>query len=202
MNVIFDLDGTLIDSKDRLYQLFIFLANDHITTFDEYWGYKFSGLSNADILKQKFNATEDDIESFIANWMNLIEEEEWLNKDSLINGVEAYLSNLANSASLYVCTARQSEELAINQLKKLELPGYFRKIMVTNQKREKTELILENIPNLKPEDWMIGDTGKDVLTGKELGLKTCAVLSGFMSKQKLAEYKPDIIISDITNFKL
>ncbi|MBK8521169.1 MAG: HAD hydrolase-like protein [Chitinophagaceae bacterium] len=72
--------------------------------------------------------------------------------------------------------------------------------MITGQKTEKDELIKKSIVT-NATDWFVGDTGKDVQTGKSLGIKTAAVLSGFLNKEKLREYEPDIIIDTILEFE-
>ena len=46
MNIFFDLDGTLIDSKLRLYSLFQKLVPESILTYDEYWKYKMNKISH------------------------------------------------------------------------------------------------------------------------------------------------------------
>ena len=51
---------------------------------------------------------------------------------------------------------------------------------------------------LTKKDWFVGDTGHDINTGKKIGVQTCAVLSGFMSKRVLTSYSPDLIIEDFT----
>ncbi|MEZ5505246.1 MAG: HAD hydrolase-like protein, partial [Gammaproteobacteria bacterium] len=50
MNVIFDLDGTLLASKQRLYALYIDLLPQLNLSFDQYWQYKYSGMTNIDIM--------------------------------------------------------------------------------------------------------------------------------------------------------
>jgi len=45
---------------------------------------------------------------------------------------------------------------------------------------------------------MIGDTGKDVATARELGMISIAVLSGFLNKQSLLKYKPDHLFDLVT----
>jgi phosphoglycolate phosphatase len=47
------------------------------------------------------------------------------------------------------------------------------------------------------ECWIIGDTGKDIETGKQLNIKTVAVLSGFLNKKSLTEYNPDKIVDSV-----
>ena len=73
--------------------------------------------------------------------------------------------------------------------------------MITEQKHSKINIIKNNVI-VKSEDWFIGDTGKDIETGKILGINTAAVLSGFLNKNCLIEYNPDIIIENVTKFEL
>ena len=50
MNLIFDLDGTLIDSRLRLYNLFQQLVPTSELTYQDYWAFKQEKVSNEDIL--------------------------------------------------------------------------------------------------------------------------------------------------------
>ena len=58
------------------------------------------------------------------------------------------------------------------------------------------------MPNLTPNDWVVGDTGKDVQVGMALGVNTCAVLTGFMTADALSRYSPKIILESVIEFKL
>jgi len=102
---------------------------------------------------------------------------------------------------LHLVTARQSYEMAINQINALQWDKYFTSILVTKQEKEKSQLILENI-KIQKEDWILGDTGKDILTGKTLQINTAAVLTGFLNEEKLKNYNPDIIIESVANFMI
>jgi phosphoglycolate phosphatase len=73
--------------------------------------------------------------------------------------------------------------------------------MVTEQRTGKAELI-SLIPSLGPEDWIIGDTGLDIQVGQSLGIRTCAVLTGFLNEAYLREYMPDLIITSAADFNI
>ena len=184
MKIFFDLDGTLLDSKQRLYQLFQFLVPNSTFTFEKYWHLKQDKVSHKDILSKYFDYTDDKILKFTSEWMILIESSEWLAHDQLFSGVKSFLDTLKEKNELYVVTARQFEERTINQIDNLGLSNIFTDVLVTLQKNEKSNLIKKHTI-VSSKDWIVGDTGKDVLTGKELGLKTAAVLSGFLSKKHL-----------------
>lgn len=201
MNIIIDLDGTLIDSKVRLYNLFIHLCPELRISYEEYWNYKLNKISNVQILERALSAEPAFRESFISRWMELIEEDHYLDNDVPFEGIASALGRLQVDASLHLCTARQFEDKAIAQLERFNLLQYFDQILVTRQTRTKFDLIKSNI-DLHADDWLIGDTGRDIETGKALGIKTCAVTSGFLSEEMLKAYSPDLLINSFTEFKL
>lgn len=199
MKIIFDLDGTLICSKKRLHELFCDLVNSRELGFSAYWDLKFNGYTNQDILKKKFNYTEGLVSEFVNDWMSKIETSHYLNMDVLIKDASKALHGFSQYHDLYICTARQSTEQAVLQVKNLGISGFFKQIFVTEQTKSKVELINASGLYLAPDDWFVGDTGHDILAGKALNIRTCAVLSGFMSVEALKVYCPDYIISDISS---
>jgi phosphoglycolate phosphatase len=198
VKIFFDLDGTLIDSKKRLYELFQKLVSSSVFSYDEYWALKKNKINHKEILSSTFGYGEEEYAAFEKEWMEKIEMPEWLDLDIPFEGVSDYLNKLKEEHQLYVVTARQSEALALSQLSKFGWGNVFIKVFVTAQKKEKFDLIREAV-NPDSSDWLVGDTGKDIQTGKQLGVQTAAVLSGFLSKEKLEEYGPDIIVESITD---
>ncbi len=202
MNIIFDLDGTLIDSKLRLYRLFQDLVPYSTLTFEQYWSFKYEKITNEIILQKNFRFTNTAIDDFKIKWMSLIESDQYLVLDKCFEGVHATLERLNDLADLYVCTARQYRDCAIGQLVNLNLFPFFKNVLITEQKCSKESLIASSVYGLSSHDWIIGDTGKDIQTGKFLNMNTCAVLSGFLNAESLEKYHPDLIIDNVVNFDL
>lgn len=202
MKIVFDLDGTLICSKRRLYELFCDLVKSKQLSFESYWDLKFLGNTNQDILTNEFKYSADEIKSFVNNWMLNIENDKYLDMDTLIDGVHKLLFEISKDNDLYLCTARQSKLQAFKQLEKLGILHFFKKVFVTEQKKTKKQLLIDSGVAFSNKDYFVGDTGHDVLTGKELGMTTFAVLSGFMSRAKLKLYSPDFIICNITALEI
>jgi phosphoglycolate phosphatase len=202
VNIIFDLDGTLIDSKQRLYSLFKRLAPSSSLSYGQYWEFKHKRISNETILKRELAYEDDEVIAFVKEWMRLIETPEFLKLDVNFQGMHETLLRLKEHADLHVCTARQLREPVVGQLDRLNLLPYFRTIMVTEQKHSKESLIAAHVLNLGAGDWMVGDTGKDIQVGKLLNMKTCAVLSGFLSRESLLDYEPNLILDSAVDFKL
>ena len=78
MNLIFDLDGTLIDSRLRLYKLFQHLVPTSKLTYQKYWAFKSEKVSNESILAKEFNYDAVAINRFVSDWMDSIETPEFL----------------------------------------------------------------------------------------------------------------------------
>ncbi len=200
VKLFIDFDGTLVDSRERLYNLFQFLVPSSNYTFDEYWERKKKGVSHKLILIQEFNYSEEKSQDFHSSWMNLIEKPEWIRFDKPYSDVTKKLIELKSAGnSLILVTARQFPDVLNEQLVKFDWTYLFDQVLVTKQSKTKVELIRAAIDPEK-NDWFIGDTGKDIETGKELGIKTAAVLTGFLSRTVLQKYNPDIIIESFNEF--
>lgn len=200
MKVIFDLDGTLLNSKLRLYRLFQHLCPESQLTYEDYWVAKEKGISNLKILSDKFLYTPKALMDFNSKWMSLIESDFFLSYDILFDDVNNALSAICKSHSVYLCTARQSKDTTISQLKRLGIFYFFEKIMVTQQRATKVELVSQHGIAVSDHDWFIGDTGEDIKSGKKLKMKTCAVTYGFLSRKTLCQYKPDLFIDSLDSF--
>lgn len=202
MNIFFDLDGTLIDSKMRLYALFQHLVPESKLTYNSYWELKKRKINHEKILSDHLSYSLENIEAFRDEWMVQIEHHRWLDLDKPFDGVSDYLLELSTRHKLFVVTARQSEEVALKQISQYGWSDIFERTFVTCQKREKYDLIKESV-EVKSTDWFVGDTGKDIQTGKLLGINTAGVLSGFLGREQLLAYDPDLLADDVThlNFK-
>jgi phosphoglycolate phosphatase len=196
MKLFFDLDGTLLDAKPRMYQLWQHLVSSSILSFDEYWLLKRDKISHERLLGERFGYSEEAIQVFKKEWMTHIEEPEWLSMDEPFEGVAGFLAECSKENQLYVVTARQFEDRALHQVGKYPWAGYITRVLVSDKVNGKYHLV-RDLLRTGDQGWFIGDTGKDIETGKALGLKTAAVLSGFLSRERLLEYHPDQIINNV-----
>lgn len=200
MNIFFDLDGTLLDSRDRLYRLFQHLVPASTFSFDDYWALKRQGIGHSKILNTHFSYTPDDIAGFEKSWLDAIELTEWLSLDKPFEGITEYLRELKTKHQLHLVTARQSEMSVLHQVVPHGWDQIFDNLFVTCQKQDKYELI-KSFAKEEKIDWFVGDTGKDIQTGKQIGANTVAVLSGFLSREVLQRYEPDMIIENVLDLK-
>ena len=196
--VFFDFDGTLIDSRRRLYELFKSMVPESNFSFDEYWLLKRSGFSHSYILGKEYKYHHDQIKQFTLDWMHLIEDEKWIKYDTDYEGVTEHLDFLTKKKNkLYLTTNRQKKDIVLKQVEQLKWTHFFEEILVTEQTTTKYNIIKPYVLN-KNECYLVADTGKDIEEGKQLGIHTIAVTSGFLNKETLEQYKPDVIIDDVT----
>jgi len=196
MNIFFDLDGTLLDSKMRFYSLFQDLVPFSNISLDKYWELKRNKIDHKTILIKNFNYSEEDFNLFEKNFYKKIELNYYLKFDSLVDGTYETLDYLVNKYKLYLVTMRQKKINLYTQLKKLNIYKYFFNILITKHKQEKIKLIRS--VQYQNDDFFIGDTGYDILTGIRLGMHTIATCYGFSDKQVLIEYKPEFLIDSLS----
>jgi phosphoglycolate phosphatase len=200
MNIFFDLDGTLIDSRPRMYQLFRALVPESTLSFDAYWILKRKGISHREILTGQYSYSDIHYKNFEQAWMEKIELPQWLALDRPFDGITPFLSGIKEKHKLYIVTARQSTQEARAQINSFGWLGLFDSILVTENKQEKYVLIQESVQT-NTFDWLVGDTGKDIATGKKLGMRTAAVLTGFLNRERLVMYNPDLIVDHALDLK-
>jgi phosphoglycolate phosphatase len=198
MNILIDFDGTIIDSSNRMFLLFDYLVPESQLSKNEYWALKRSKASHSDILGSQFGWNHESIVQFDVSWHRLIESDSWLSLDSMKKDVMSHLGTLRESANLYVVTARQDRSRLLGQLCRFEIHSLFTDVYVTEQKATKYALVRHL--DLTASDWFVGDTGHDVLVGKQLGVQTAAVSDGFLGEDALREYNPDLICKSFTAF--
>lgn len=196
--LFFDIDGTLWDSRERVYKLFRDLAGPCIP-WDEYWVAKRSRTTNGQILEKYCGYDESRIKDFETSWLSMIEAPEYLSLDRPFDFTVPTLEYCsARKHEIYFVTLRQSADAVEQELRDKGLFGFCKECLVSEGTATKVELVRRHGIRVNRNDFFIGDTGIDIIAGKELGASTIAVLSGFRSEWVLRSYKPDYIVKDIS----
>ncbi len=198
--LLLDFDGTLIDSRRRLYGLFRELVPSSDLSFEQYWDLKRQGLSQPNLLRDKCGMDPDQIDRFRLDWMERVEDPDRLALDQPLVGVGDFLERVAGRSRLVLVTGRQHADRARDQIGHLGWAAYFSLILVTAQRKAKASLVLSHLTP-SPDDWMVGDSGEDILAGRELGVKTAGVLTGPLSPDRLHTYNPDTLLKDVTEIE-
>lgn len=199
-NIFFDFDGTLIDPKPKLFQLFSDLALSNKISFDDYWNLKREKISNEWILENKFGWDKEKIILFKKKWMINVETEKYLSFDKIFPFTNQVLSAFKNQNNLFVVTGRQFASNVRGQIENFGLNNFFKNIFVTEQKFTKNELIVKNKISLSEKDIFVGDSEEDIVAAKELGIVSVGVLTGVRNKNALEKFNPDFIFENIESF--
>lgn len=201
LKVFVDLDGTILSVEERCGRLFSELVGLNYAEFGpRYIALRRQGLTNSDILSKYEDGFCISPDEFHRRWMEQIETDLFLKCDRLVEGVVPWLSSHNGDWEIFLCTDRQSSEKVSRQLADFKLRTFFDEILVTEQKVSKAELVHLRGIELSGDDWFVGDSPGDVLAGKNLGLRTCAVLSGLSGRESLERLKPDLVVNSIEDF--
>lgn len=202
-NLFFDLDGTLVDSRMRLYNLFCTLCPECDLAFEEYWRIKRAKITQAQMLRKYFQYTDEEkIARFHEMWLRKVEEDVAILTDTAVDGCDELLAKLSRKYCLYVVTCRQRQELAISQIERLGFAKYLKATLVTGGCRTKVDVIRGYVSNISKDDWLIGDTGEDVLAARKLGVGSISVSWGILSRDVLKEYRPDALFDTVEELSI
>jgi phosphoglycolate phosphatase-like HAD superfamily hydrolase len=197
--ILFDLDGTLIDSTDAIVSTFIH-------SFKE--------------MDFNFKGNEEDIKSLIGYPLDIMYENLGVNKDKVWDFVDSYKNR-------YRKISKQKTTLLPNALEAVQLASKIARVsVVTTKTRLYTMPLLEhfqmsehfevvtgreNVENPKPHPepilitleqmnydenihnvWMIGDTKLDLIAAKDAKIDSVAVLCGYGKREELKEFTSNI----------
>ncbi len=136
-NLVFDLDGTLLDSRLRhaiVLSDSINKINDthyKYTDFADFVPYKSSGKAGLEYLQSKKIPNAAVI---MNHWVKVIEYKRYLRYDSLYADALPSLMSLKEDYSLSLVTARANKNNALWQLLKLDIMKFFSKIIVVSNR--------------------------------------------------------------------
>lgn len=200
-NILFDLDGTLIDSKEGILNSVIYALDkmgepipDEKTLFSFIGpplSYSFATFCGLDAEK-----TEQAVENYRENY-----RPRGIYEFSVYPGVETMLKKLKNSGrSLYLATSKP-EVFAREILKKAGLDEYFTEItgsLIPSGRDTKEEVIsyLMEKEGLTPEDTvMVGDRSYDIEGAHALGLIAIGVTYGYGTAKELNRAGAEAVVS-------
>lgn len=168
MTYIFDIDGTLVDSKKRhsilLKRLLDNLTNKKLVlNEEEYLGYKASGRSTKDYLHEVLGYDEAIARKIAEEWTSKIEDRELLLHDELYPETRLVLECLKEQTIIYL-SARESKENLLEELERLEILQFADEVIVSSPKQsvnDKALKIKEIIHKYRSRVMVVGDTETD-----------------------------------------
>lgn len=202
MKILFDFDGVLVDNAPRYWAVYTSIlksAGYAPLPLKNYWSLKKKGLPNKKIIPLTCPASF--VSLFENQWLRQIEQFSFLRHEKMFRGARPILSRLSKTYPLYLVSLRQHPRLLHRQLRHLDVHHFFKNILSqpsgTNGVHSKTQL-LKKVGKFSPRDLIVGDTEVDILSGKKVGIRTCAVSSGIREATSLKKLRPDYLVTDIT----
>lgn len=172
MNIIFDLDETLISTSLRQYKIVSELIRENICpSFDTYEKErKFQSLSNFEWLN-KYEKIERKI--YIDYYLTKIESKEYLQFDTIKVDTKLLNALKLNNYQLFLVSLRMNEYESTKQLKKLGLDTYFKQIYFINHELNKENPKFEIVKKLRNKytiSYYLGDSNVDEKAAKSNGV--------------------------------
>lgn len=200
--IIFDLDGTLINTDERLFQLHVYAAKKmHISHLrrGQYLELKHNGISEKNILK-KMGTRKNIFLDYQKKRMELIESSAFLKYDRLKSGVRELLKFLSSTHTLVLLTKRKETRNCFLELKRCKIDSFFKQIMI--EPRSKTEAIKNFFySNSFIVSAIVGDTEEDAAVAQANHLRLILVSDGFRSKNFLTKLHRPVVIEKIKDLK-
>lgn len=207
--ILFDLDGTLIDSTDAI-----------VSTFHhafEVQGYDFEGTDQdikneigypLDVMFGKLGVKEEKIWDFVDSYKQRYRVISRIQTSLLDKAQEAVIaaSKIARLGIVTTKTGLYSKEL----MEHFGLMDYFETLVgrehVQNPKPHpepiQTALKNMNVDKNEYEVWMIGDTKLDLICANEAHVNSIAVTCGYGEKNELKMYSKHIATNPLNAVKL
>ena len=198
--VLFDLDGTLLDTNELIYKSFVYtfkeglnrnLSKDEITSF--------YGQPLEDTFKNYIN-DKSEIERLIKMYREY-NEKIHDNMCYAFDEVEEMLLQLKNKGIKIGIVTSKRESLAKRGMEIAGILKYMDVIVTpecTKNHKPHSEPALYAIKNLNidpREAIMVGDSNFDLICGRDAGCKTCGVRYTEMDIKRLEDTNPDYFIN-------
>jgi phosphoglycolate phosphatase len=200
--LVFDLDGTLVDSKRDLalsvnaMRKEMGLAPLALELVSSYVGHGVTPLVRRSLGSQ---ATDENVEKGLAFFLDYYRQH-MLDNTTPYPGVSEALEKL-KGRKMAVLT-NKPVNFSREMISRLGFAPYFSYVYGGNSFPQKKpdpaglHKLMEDLQVSAPETVMVGDSDTDILTGKNAGVLTCGVTYGF-GAQTLENVSPDLIIDDM-----
>ncbi|MCM8710888.1 pyrophosphatase PpaX [Clostridium sp. SYSU_GA19001] len=198
--VLFDLDGTLIDTNELIIQSFNYTLKKHLNLEVDrnelvmHFGepllntLEYFDKDNAHVLMQTYRGYNEAIHDEVAK--EIVGAKETLNE----------LKALGVKVGIVTSKRRTLAERGLNLFNLLHKMDVIITPEDTTKHKPDGEPVIkacENLGILPEEALMVGDSHNDILSGKNAGAKTCLVKYTVLPLHKIMEHNPDYAVEKI-----
>ena len=212
--VIFDLDGTLIDSIDIYFAIvenaleklqLPAVSRNQILAAAESENFNWELVLPQEVLKRKQTIIDE-------AWMviNEIAPRMFADNVDIIRGAERIVKYIASNGikiGLVTSTQRRYLKIKMQPLRYAGVDELF-DVIITSDDVEKRKpapdplIACAKRLDLQPESCVyVGDTATDIKAGKAAGMRTIGVLTGFDGREMLEKESPDAILDSVRNLE-
>lgn len=207
MKIFFDLDGTLIDVLPRHFAVYSELVahfGGNILDKEAYWNLKRDKVKWP-VLLRKSNLSPGIEADFLEHFRSKIEARAYLRMDVLFLGVEKKLHDLSLCHELYLVSLRRNHKNLLWEIDMLGLRPLFKDILSGHSETDGYDVKMKLIGEVLGSEasaLVVGDTEADIITARELGLRSVAVGSGIRSVEFLQTLRPNGLLPSVSELEL
>ncbi|HEB61792.1 MAG TPA: HAD family hydrolase [Bacteroidetes bacterium] len=205
--IIFDLDGTLVNSQFDLADAVNFALQKMgrpLITYEQVPNMIGSGVRKLlELALGNFNAEEL---AEARQHFDFFYHKNYTNKTNYYKSVPDVLEYFSHKKKAVY--SNKAHPFTVEIIRKLGLQPHFDKVLGAHPQRyapkpspEGIQLILKDL-NINPENTiMVGDSTHDIHAAQAAGIFTCAVTYGYRPVAVLQPTHPDLIIDDLSELK-
>lgn len=202
-NIIFDLDGTLVDSSTdiitclrKTYDLLEVRPKNRITT-------SLIGPPLKEMMRAISPDLDDDTINRLVSTFREIYDNCGFSGSTLLDSVRPFLEDCRRKNIRLFIATNKPESPSIKLINLLNINFFLDLATIDNISgfpHNKVGMLLHLIKqwNMKKElTLMVGDSVSDVVSAKKVGIKSIAFLNGYGDSQEITKYKPEHCIHKI-----
>ncbi len=214
---LFDIDGTLLRSRDRVHVDSVAWSVHRVTGFEiTLAGIQLQGNTDTAILREACrqagipaDVLEEQYEAILDTMRNCVAEKRHELDLYLMPGVNEVLRHLAQRGALLGVASGNLEAIGWIKIEKAGLREWFHFGGFSDQLPDRAELVKHAVRKAREMDGhesssgtkicVVGDTPRDIEAARANGLSVIAVATGRSSFEELLQHQPDACVSSLAD---
>ena len=202
--VLFDLDGTLIDSESGIINSVLYAFEKYNITVNEKDELrKFIGPAIQESFSTDYGFNEEEVPEVIATFREYYSEK-GVYEGKVFEGIVDVLKELKKRGKKLAVATSKPEVFTLRVLEHFGLAQYFDYVAAASLDETKTKkfvLIGEVVEHFDVDDLdkvvMVGDRKQDIRGAADSGVTSIAVKWGYGSDEEIAKHQPDYVAEKV-----